>query len=254
MRRVNYDEPIKNLPDAFEKDKDSNNYKLLQIQKKSSDKILQVLQDMLDAFNIDNAYGATLDLWFGEKFGLKRGQMSDEQYRIRLKGKQMQNTTDGSFPKLVKALAFILQCDKKDIHIVASERTNSIIVKDLPIDIMRNAGFTINQINEQIIQLLSVGVYVSEFAYTHDVIKSDIYTGAKVVGIKRTLPKVEAAEIPRESEVLSGVAIGVKVAGIKRTLPKAEAMQYNTYEDIKQYSNDEIKDKTYLELLYKQED
>ena len=83
---------------------------------------------------------------------------------------------------------------------------------------------------------------------------SDTYTGAKVVGIKRTLPKVEAAEIPRESEVLSGVAIGVKVAGIKRTLPKAEAMQYNTYEDIKQYSNDEIKDKTYLELLYKQED
>lgn len=84
--------------------------------------------------------------------------------------------------------------------------------------------------------------------------QSDIYTGAKVVGIKRTLPKVEAEEIPRESEVLSGVAIGVKVAGIKRTLPKVNAMQYNTYEDIKQYSNDEIKDKTYLELLYKQED
>lgn len=84
--------------------------------------------------------------------------------------------------------------------------------------------------------------------------QSDIYAGAKVVGIKRTLPKVEVAEMPRESEVLSGVAIGAKVAGIKRTLPKAEAMQYNTYEDIKQYSNDEIKDKTYLELLYKQED
>ncbi|NDO18831.1 DUF2313 domain-containing protein [Lachnospiraceae bacterium MD329] len=84
--------------------------------------------------------------------------------------------------------------------------------------------------------------------------QSDIYTGAKVVGIKRTLPKVEAAEIPRESEVLSGVAIGVKVAGIKRTLPKVDAMQYNTYEDIKQYSNDEIKNKTYLELLYKQEE
>ncbi len=84
--------------------------------------------------------------------------------------------------------------------------------------------------------------------------QSDIYAGAKVVGIKRTLPKVEAAEIPRESEILSGVTIGAKVAGIKRTLPKVDAMQYNTYEDIKQYSNDEIKNKTYLELLYKQED
>ncbi|NDO20213.1 hypothetical protein FMM68_11200 [Lachnospiraceae bacterium MD329] len=84
--------------------------------------------------------------------------------------------------------------------------------------------------------------------------QSDIYAGAKVVGIKRTLPKVEAAEIPRESEVLSGVAIGAKVAGIKRTLPKVDAMQYNTYEDIKKYSNDEIKNKTYLELLYKQEE
>lgn len=83
---------------------------------------------------------------------------------------------------------------------------------------------------------------------------SDIYTGAKVAGIKRTLPKVEAAEIPRESEILSGVAIVAKVAGIKRTLPKVDAMQYNTYEDIKQYSNDEIKNKTYLELLYKQEE
>lgn len=87
-----------------------------------------------------------------------------------------------------------------------------------------------------------------------NMVSSDIYTEAKVVGIKRTLPKVEAEEIPRESEALSGVAIGVKVAGIKRILPKAEAMQYNTYEDIKQYSNDEIKNKTYLELLYKQED
>lgn len=86
------------------------------------------------------------------------------------------------------------------------------------------------------------------------IVQSDIYAGAKVAGIKRTLPKVEAAEIPRESEVLSGVAIGAKVAGIKRTLPKVDAMQYNTYEDIKKYSNDEIKNKTYLELLYKQEE
>lgn len=92
-----------------------------------------------------------------------------------------------------------------------------------------------------------------QYDFSTDV-ETNIYTGVKVVGIKRTLPKVEAAEIPRESEVLSGVAIGIKVTGIKRTLPKAEAMQYNTYEDIKQYSNDEIKDKTYLELLYKQED
>lgn len=211
MRRVNYDEPIKNLPDAFAKDKDSNNYKLLQIHKMSTDRQLKVLRDMSDAFNIDNAYGETLDLWFGEKFGLKRGQMSDEQYRIRLKCKQMQNTTDGSFPKLVKALAFVLQCNVSDIHIVESDTSNSIMIKELPISTLQNAGFTVSQINELIISLLSVGVHTSEFVYAKQS-KINFYVG----GFAALSKKYQLAYVSKPQDgVLSLMQYVGGIAGLR---------------------------------------
>ena len=166
MRHVNYDEPVKNLPDAFAKHKDSNNYKIIQIHKESVDKQLKVLQNMSDSFDIDKAYGATLDLWYGEKFILKRGLMNDEQYRICLKGKQMQNATDGSFTKLVKALAFVLRCSISDIHIVESETSNSIIVKDIPLATLLSAGFTTTQVLDIIKNLLAVNVSISEYGFT----------------------------------------------------------------------------------------
>lgn len=194
MRRVNYDEPIKNLPDAFAKDKDSNNYKFLQIQKRSSDRVLKVLQDISDAFNIDNAYGATLDLWYGGKVSLERGQMSDEQYRIRLKGKQMQNTADGSFPDLVKALAFVLQCGKKDIHIVASETSNAVIVKNLPNATLKNAGFNLPQINDLIMSLLPAGVKIAEYNYNYK-IAHNVSFGSAIIKTYRKFV-VPAGQLP----------------------------------------------------------
>lgn len=125
-------------------------------------------------------------------------------------------------------------------------------VSDYSFDVMLHNPNVLGEVMDMVEDLKPAHLAVSHIVRM--MAQSDIYAGAKVVGIKRTLPKVEAAEIPRESEILSGVAIGAKVAGIKRTLPKVDAMQYNTYEDIKQYSNDEIKNKTYLELLYKQEE
>lgn len=82
--------------------------------------------------------------------------------------------------------------------------------------------------------------------------KSDIYAGSKVVGIKRKLPKAEA-EIPCGGTAAAVIVSGGKVIGIKRRLRKVDAMKYNTYEDLRKYSHEEIKDKTYLELLYKED-
>ncbi len=208
MKRINYDEPIKNLPDAFLKDKDSNNYKLLQIHKEGNDKVLNTLREMSDALNIDNAYGNTLDLWYGEKVVLKRGQMTDEQYLIRLKGKLMQNMADGSFPKMIKALAFVLQCNTSDIHIVESENTNGVIIKDMPISMLQKAGFTIYQINDLVNQLLSVGVYVLEFSYEKKSELSLYIGGFATLSTKHQTAQLKITDdsVMHLSQLIGGVA------------------------------------------------
>ena len=131
MARVNYDNLIENLPDAFAKDAGSNNYKLLQIKTYTTRKIQSDLRLMSDMLNINNAFGATLDNWYGERVKLKRGTNTDSQYRIKLQAKKMQNINTASLSQIAEALAAILDCKPEDIHIVESKRPYFVEIKDI---------------------------------------------------------------------------------------------------------------------------
>lgn len=161
---MNFENLAANLPDAFAKSENSNNYKLLKLGTETTDKIEETLKTMLDMLDIDNASGETLDLWFGKRYVLERGTSTDEQYRIRLTGKMMQNTSDGSHPSLVEALALILQCKKSDIHIIETQNRHGVIIKNIPLKIISDAGFSVEEILDIIQDLLPAGVFIKEYS------------------------------------------------------------------------------------------
>ena len=163
---INYDNPVQNLPDAYKKGEDSNNYKLLRINSDTDELLRTAVQNVFDVLNLNNAKGKALDEIYGSRLNLLRGNLSDEQYTIRLRAKIMQNMADGSFDKVVEALAYVLQCDKSSIHIVESETPNRVIIKDIHLTVLENAGFEPEEIIDLLNSLLAVNVKVETFAFT----------------------------------------------------------------------------------------
>lgn len=165
MKEFAYKNPEYNLSDAFRKTGDSNNYKLLHINAKSKAKIEQAFNDLNDLLDIDNAYGVYLDL-YGEMFNVKRGQSDDNKYRILIKSKIGQNFADGRHDKIVEALAFILQCEKSEIKLKNGSVTGSVVLDDIPLNVLITAGFDANDVNALIAGLLPVGVTLTSFVYS----------------------------------------------------------------------------------------
>lgn len=163
---INYENPIDNLPDSYDKSADSNNSKILRLNKSTTDIMDKVIDSIFGALNLNNTSGRALDdIWSG-RLNLERGSLTDEQYKIRLRTKMMQNIANGSFLDLIEALAYALQCEKSDIHIVESDEPNKIIVKNIPLALLLQADFTIDQILALINSLLAVNVTVGEYEFT----------------------------------------------------------------------------------------
>ena len=74
MKEFVYNTPEYNLPDAFRKSEDSNNYKLLHINEKSKASIVKTFKDLFELLDIDKASGTHLDM-YGKMFGVNRGQL-----------------------------------------------------------------------------------------------------------------------------------------------------------------------------------
>ena len=165
MQEFNYTNLVKNLPDAFAKDKESNNYKLLAIKEDIDANIEQIINQIFDILDFDNATGKTLDL-YGERIGIKRGSMTDAQYLIMLRAQIAQNMSDGTRDSIAKVLSFILQCNTSDIQIKGGENTGEVIVDNVPLALLINAGFEPEKIIEIINTLLSVGVVVQSSSFT----------------------------------------------------------------------------------------
>ena len=73
--------PAYNLPDAYAKAPTSNNYKILEIERRESEFLREGLKNIESILDINNATGKTLDL-YGGRVGQKRGLATDDQYRV----------------------------------------------------------------------------------------------------------------------------------------------------------------------------
>lgn len=157
------EEHVNNLPDCFRKDRDSNNFKILEIEKQTVNEFRATLQEIFDSLDLDKAKGATLDL-YGEVVGQERGRATDEQYRIMIKAKLLRNLSNGSHSSILDCLAKTLNCDKSEIEIKEADDPCSVEIT-VPLNIIVSADFTSSQITALIKTLLPVGVSLQSYLY-----------------------------------------------------------------------------------------
>lgn len=155
---------VKNLPDAFKKTTDSNNYKILEIERISCETLRERLRDIEEILNIDNAKGKTLDL-YGERVKQYRGIATDDKYILMIKAKIMRNLTNGTYESIVNALCTTFNCEPSQVYITDGDEPCTINISALPLEVINRAGLTTAQTTAIIKAMLPVGVSVTSFLY-----------------------------------------------------------------------------------------
>lgn len=150
---------INNLPDYYNKEKTSNNYKILELSDYNVTKLRKTLKDIENSLNLNNAKGKTLD-YYGELVGQSRGLATDEQYILLIKTRILRNLVNGSNKSITDALCAILDCEKSQMYI--TETTNPCeITITLSLGTIISAELTVKQFNRLIQTLIPVGVVLS---------------------------------------------------------------------------------------------
>lgn len=152
----------KNLPDSYKKTKDSNNYKILEVERLACAKLRETLYEIDSILDINNATGKTLDL-YGERVGQSRNGATDEKYLCMIKAKIMQNLSNGSIPSIQRALCAIFDCDPSQVSITNGDKPCTVVVSNLPLETITKAGFSIEQAEKIVQSLLPVGVNLETF-------------------------------------------------------------------------------------------
>lgn len=150
---------VNNLPDVYRKDTDSNNYKILNIQKIEVDGIKSDTEDVYNSLDLDQATGKTLDL-YGDMLGQTRGYATDDQYRVMIKSRIVRNLMTGSLDSIITAGCLMFGCDPNEMHIVEDTSPASVKIISLPYNVINYVGLSASQVIELIIKLVPVGVTV----------------------------------------------------------------------------------------------
>jgi hypothetical protein len=155
---------INNLPDCYNKDKTSNNYKILEVSKKNVNAFRECLISIDNSLNLDNAKGATLDL-YGDLVGQKRGLATDEQFVLLIKTRIMRNLANGSYKSITDALRAILNCDNSQILIEEVDAPCKIKISKLPLKTIQEADLSTTQVTDIIKTLMPVGIIFDNIVY-----------------------------------------------------------------------------------------
>ena len=151
------DEYIKELPDIYAKDPESNNYKILRLFMAGTQAFRDDMMAVDETADITKAFGKTLDL-FGEMVGRPRGKATDEQYRMLIMQQAAANRTEGDYNSVVSSLAAALGVDVKSFVLRDTENPAEVEINNLPYAELLNAGITGEQAAEIIRGVLPSGV------------------------------------------------------------------------------------------------
>ena len=150
---------VNNLPDVYRKDTDSNNYKILNIQKIEVDGIKKDTEDVYNTLDLDQATGKTLDL-YGDMLGQARGYATDDQYRVMIKSRLVRNLMTGSLDSIITAGCLMFGCEPNEMHIIEDSSPAGVKVISLPYRVINYVGLSASQVIELIIKLVPVGITV----------------------------------------------------------------------------------------------
>jgi hypothetical protein len=152
---------ISKLTDRYVKGPSSNIGKVLSLISCETDELATTLNTIEEWRDLNNAQGKTLDL-IGANFSQNRGQMPDEIYRSIIIAKIVQGQSDGTYNKMISALAKTLDCAPRDLSIKADESLPVAIVIDrAPLTALNTIGMSINQFLQIAEKVVSAGVSIT---------------------------------------------------------------------------------------------
>ena len=163
MKQFDSKNYVNNLPDKYAKGTDSNNYKLLVIEKESLIALENDIKEVDDTLDIDKATGETLNL-YGAMLEQPRGIATDSQYRLMLKSKIAQNLSTGSLPSILRCISLMFNCDPSEIILVEGEACE-LKLEGIPLTAIVNADMTASQAVSMIRRLMPTGVSLASFLF-----------------------------------------------------------------------------------------
>lgn len=157
IKRFNRDNHVKNLPDAYKKTPDSNNAKLLEIEKGINDLLRSEIEAIYDSLDIDLAAGTTLDL-YGEMLGQDRGAATDEQYRALLKSRIIRNLSGADHNSIVNAICITFGCEPSDVLLTEQDGKCAVSLDGIPFEAINRINIDANTAVQIVKMLIPAGV------------------------------------------------------------------------------------------------
>lgn len=153
------------LPDCYQKGRESNNYKLLELNRMAVRELKEDIGAVLEALDLNLAVGKTLDL-YGDMLKQRRGLLNDEQYRYMLFSKIGQNIVQGDYESIMDTLVLMFGSQMGDItldDLELTEEDRPCVVKltKFPVYVLIKAGFSSRQAVAMIEALLPICVTLS---------------------------------------------------------------------------------------------
>lgn len=153
---------VKKLPDAYRKDKDSNNYKLLELDSQAAEELKKDIKSVYDSLDLQRASGPTLDL-YGNMLGQKRGLLNDTQYRYMIYTRIGRNIVKGDYNSVMDVVVQMFNTEYGNITLDDFELKETaspckVRLTKFPLFILVNAGFSSKQAVQMIESLLPICV------------------------------------------------------------------------------------------------
>lgn len=182
-------EYILNLPDCYNKEPTSNNYKMMQLLQYDAEKFQSVLQELEHTLSLDDATGYTLDL-YGEMYKQPRGGMTDEQYRIAIRQKMAIYMCKSDYNSIVNVLSFVVGSPPESFLLEDTETGGNVDVKKFPYDNLLEAGITVPQAWEILESLLPAGVRSTGFNITQEAEAAELTLASALTFAETHVPEV----------------------------------------------------------------
>lgn len=173
------------LPDAFRKDPESVNAKLLSIDGTDIEALHRDMDAVLAVLDLFSATGSTLNL-YGEMVGQRRGKMNDDQFRYLILTRIGRNLVRGDYNSVMGSIVQMFGCGLGDValeDLAISEKDPpcTVHLSKIPVAVLAGAGFTSRQGVEMIASLLPVCVQVTADNFEGTFCFGDGYTEQDVL-------------------------------------------------------------------------
>ena len=148
----------KRLPDAYRKDPESNNWKLIALNEGAFADVKADIAAMEEALDMNIATGETLDL-IGDSLLQHRGAMSDDQFRYIIRSRIARNFVGGDYESVLQSIRNVFLSPPQSI-VLDDAGPGEVVITRLPFGELVKAGLSAYQAIELIEALLPVGVRV----------------------------------------------------------------------------------------------